>query len=101
MSEPVYTNMPLVTIALVWLFSRAFLEVTLRSHPELKVMGSEISADPRNAPLSGWPLIATRTECLTESDGFQTSVIMLYYATRSEGRQESCSINKGHTSFEV
>lgn len=95
-SESVYIKVPLVIIALIWLFSRVFLKVTLRSHPELEVMGSEINADPRNALLSSWPVFAARTECLTESNGFQTSIIKLHYTTRSEGRQESCSI-----SFEV
>lgn len=100
LSEPVYINMPLVIIALTWLFSRAFLRVTLRSHSELKVMGSKISANPRNALLSSWPIFAI-IECLTESNGLQTSIITLYYTTRSEGRQDSCSRNKGHINFEV
>jgi len=53
LSESVDINTPLIIIALIWLFARAFLKVTLRSHPELKVMSSEISADPTNALLSG------------------------------------------------
>lgn len=48
LSESVHINMPLLIIALLWLFSRAFLKLTIRSHPELKFVCFEFSAGPRN-----------------------------------------------------
>lgn len=48
LSESVHINMPLVIIVLIWLFSTAFLKLTIRSYPELKFVCSEFSAGPRN-----------------------------------------------------
>lgn len=52
LSESVHINMPLVIIALIWLFSRAFLKLTIRTHPKLKFVCSEFSAGPRNTLLN-------------------------------------------------
>lgn len=93
LSESVHINMPLVIFAFIWLFSRVFLKLKIRSHPELNFLCSEFRAGPRNT-LNSCPTFAARTGSLTEISGFQTSVITCYYTTRSEGKQESCSRNK-------
>lgn len=48
LSELVHINMPLVIIAFIWLFSRVFLKLKIRSNPELKFSCFEFNAAPRN-----------------------------------------------------